>query len=289
MYHIPVLKDEILKNLPNKTEYFFDWTLGHGGHALFILKEKKEIRKYFWIDRDEQVLSIARERLKEFADKIIFLNDSYASIDDISTKYNVKFDWILLDLGVNMQHFKDADRWFSIKQDWPLDMRFTKDLKQTAADILNGYDVNSLTEILVKYWDFSEKFAFYLAKEIISYRKKSLFTSTFQLKDFLKKHKLNEKKIAVFFQCLRIEVNDELKHLEEFLDKFINFLNKGWRCFIISYHSIEDRLVKYKFKELVSLGYVNLVNKHVIKPSRQEIKSNKAARSAKLRILEKIT
>ena len=287
IYHIPVLAKEIVEFIPQNTEFFFDGTLWHWWHAEYILNNIPTIKKYIGVDRDYKMLEKAKKRLEKFKDKIVFINDSYASINKISNQLNLKFDWILLDLWVNMEHFKDPSRWFSIKQDWPLDMRFDTNQNFTAEKLIKTYSLLQLAELFQKYWDFSEKYSKFIASEIISKRKKQDINTTFKLKNLLKNLWLNDKKISVIFQCLRIEVNQELKELEFFLEKFINFLNKWWRIFIITYHSVEDRLVKQKFKQLVDKWLGKLVNKHVIKPSWQEIKNNRAARSAKLRILEK--
>lgn len=283
--HQPVLVKEILENLPNRLEYFYDWTLWHWWHAKAILMDRSSIRKYIWVDRDPIILKKAKKNLDEFWKKVIFYQWTY---DEKLENFWKKYDGMLLDLGVNMEHFKDPKRWFSIKQDWPLDMRFDINQKFTAADLVNNYDLDQFIWIFTKYWDFSEKLSEKIWKTIIDSRKKSKIQTTFQLKNILKGLGLNDKKISVVFQCIRIKVNNELDHLEKFLDKFVNWLNSWWRCFIITYHSIEDRLVKYKFKQLKSKWILNLVNKHVIKPSWEEVKKNRASRSAKLRIVEKI-
>jgi 16S rRNA (cytosine1402-N4)-methyltransferase len=298
--HQPVLVKKIIENLPEKLNYFYDWTLGHWGHARQILKVKAwKIKKYIGVDRDKVILEKAKENLKEFGDKVVFILGTYdeslqvykfASWQVYKFKQNpyLLYDWILLDLGVNIEHFKDPRRWFSIKQNWPLDMRFDINQNFTAKDLINTYNVWQFIEIFSKYWDFSPKFAEKIWETIIRERRKRKIETTFDLKEVLKTIWLNERKISVAFQCIRIQVNKELEYLEKFLEKFWQFLEKGWRCFIITYHSIEDRIVKNKFRQLKDKWICKLLNKHVIKPSWEEIKQNRAARSAKLRIIEKI-
>ena len=287
--HIPILVNEILENIKSDYKIFFDGTLWHWWHARYILEKFLNIQKYIWVDRDFSMLEKAKQNLKDFQDRVIFVNNTYSNIDKISKNlWNIKFDSILLDLGVNMEHFKDSSRWFSIKSDWPLDMRFDKNSNFTAQDLVNTYTLDQFVYIFTKYWDFSEKFAKFLAQNIIDSRKKEKIKTTFQLKDILKKSKLNEREISIVFQTIRIQVNDELWHLEKFLNKFEKYLNIWWRCYIITFHSIEDRIVKNYFRQLVKWGNFRLVNKHVIKPTWQEVQRNRASRSAKLRIIERI-
>jgi 16S rRNA (cytosine1402-N4)-methyltransferase len=195
---------------------------------------------------------------------------------------------MLLDLGVNMEHFKDGERGFSINTDAPLDMRFNKGNPLTAREIVNTYSSEKLAEILILYGDYSPKSAEYLAKAIVESRKKHPLETTQQLKEVLHTLHCNQKKIAVIFQVLRIETNKELQQLEIFLKTFGEPLKIGGRCAIMTYHSIEDRIVKNAFKALAEGGKFQLVNKKVIQPHYTEVQRNKAARSAKLRIIEKI-
>jgi 16S rRNA (cytosine1402-N4)-methyltransferase len=167
-------------------------------------------------------------------------------------------------------------------------MRFDPKQYFKAEDLVNTYTKSQLSEIFQKYGDFSPRFSEFIADAIISARKKKKIQTTFGLKQILKDIRLNERKISVIFQTIRIEVNQELKELEIFLQKFVDYLNLGGRVFIISYHSIEDRLVKTYLKQLAKENRLKIITKHVIKPDFEEIKKNRAARSAKLRIAEKI-
>jgi 16S rRNA (cytosine1402-N4)-methyltransferase len=194
---------------------------------------------------------------------------------------------MLLDLGVNMEHFKDGARGFSIKADAPLDMRFSAQNERTAKDIVNGYNAAQLEKMLITYGDFSPKTSEYLTKGILEARKKRSIESTGQLTALLKALHFNQQKIAVVFQALRIETNRELEQLEVFLQTFGDWLSEGGRCGIITYHSIEDRMTKYALKKWEESGNFQLVNKKVIVPHYTEVAKNKAARSAKLRIIER--
>ncbi len=287
--HKPVLVNEILSFIKPEYETILDGTLGHGGHAKHILTKFSNIKKYIWVDRDKQILSKAQSNLTMFKDKIIFINTSYDNLEDIAKQSWIdKFDLMLLDLGVNMEHFKDWQRGFSIKQEGPLDMRFDINQDFDAKKLLHIYSKQKLIEILQKYGDFSSNLASKIAQAIIDARNKQPLATTLEFKNLLKSLGLSDKKIAVVFQVLRIEVNQELAKLENFLDKFTKWLKSGWRCLIISYHSIEDRIVKNKFKQLSKEWKLQILTKHTVKPSWQEIKSNKAARSAQLRVGELI-
>lgn len=291
--HIPVLANEIYENLPENWQQWFDWTFWHWGHAEFFLSHEKEKRsintlKIIGTDIDLNMIEKARELTKEYKDNITILHSSYANISSIAKEY-WWFDYELLDLGVNLEHFKDWSRWFSIKTDAPLDMRF--DQKQnvmTAEKWLKTTKPEIIKAALEEYWDFSPKTSEYLTKLICEQRQKASFKTTFELKDFLISHHFNQKKVAVIFQVIRIMINKELDQLKIFLSEFPNTLKKGWRCCIITYHSVEDRITKNALKELAENWDFKLVNKKVIIPHYTEVQKNKAARSAKLRIIEKL-
>ena len=281
MLHVPVMVKEVIDNLPKNLKLMIDWTVWHGWHSKAILSTFKEV-KIIGVDKDKKILAKAKENLKNYEKRIKLIHASYADLEKIL--WSSKADAILLDLGVNMEHFKDASRGFSIKYDGPLDMRFDNSEKITARWILLNYSSDKLKEVFEKWGDFRGKVLNDIVTLII--KNKWKIKTTFDLKNVLKPL-LSEKKIAVVFQALRIETNQELKQLELFLKKFGNYLNKGGRCLIITYHSVEDRLVKNCFKELDWKWFKNLTKK-VIFPSWDEIKKNKPSRSAKLRIIEKI-
>ncbi len=289
--HQPVLAQETFENLPQKVELYFDGTFGHGGHCEYFLthlpEEKAKKMRVLACDIDAEVQKKGLEFTKARSSQITPILSSYAKIDTISEKYG-KIDFMLLDLGVNMEHFKDGERGFSIKYDAPLDMRFNRENPISAETIINSYSLEKLSDLFSLYGDFSPKSAQYFAKGIIEARGKKKITTTWELKEILFNLKCNQKKIAVLFQALRIETNKELEQLHQFLAKFGECLTLWGRCAIMTYHSIEDRITKLAFKELEDSKKFQLVNKKVIKPYYLEVEKNKAARSAKLRIIERI-
>lgn len=290
--HIPVLASEIYQHIPQNRKKSFDGTFGHGGHAQYFLTEESHKRpldtiKIIGTDVDTAMIAKAQSLTADFKDNISILHSSYAKIAQIAEE-NGLFDFELLDLGVNLEHFKDGSRGFSIKTDAPLDMRFDQSKNiPTARNRLQTVKEKELETWLQTYGDFSPKTAEYLTKLICDHRRKSAFETTFQLKDFLLAHHFNQKKIAVIFQVIRILVNRELEQLEKFLADFPQTLSSGGRCAIITYHSIEDRICKLAFKKLDETWLFHLINKKVIVPHYTEVARNKAARSAKLRIIEK--
>ena len=282
MLHVPVMLDKVLENLPWNLNLMMDGTLWHGGHSKAILSNYPHV-KIIWVDRDPQILQIAKENLKDFSSRVEFVQNSYKNLPEILQ--DRKVDAILLDLWVNMEHFKDPTRGFSIKYDGPLDMRFDPKNPITAEWILKNYSFDQLKEVFAKYWDFGWKLLDEIVKQIMLH--KSKLKTTFDLKNALKSL-LSEKKIAVVFQALRIETNKELEQLEKFLEVFPEYLTSGGRCLIITYHSWEDRLVKNRFKELHQMGKFKNLTKKVIFPTWDEIKKNRASSSAKLRVIEKL-
>ncbi len=216
--HIPVLAEEIFDNLPAKIESFFDGTFGHGGHVEYFLSRLNPTPRVIACDLDQKIMEKGLIFTQQWEDFIIPVLDSYANIDDIAEKYGL-FDFLLLDLGVNLEHFKDGERGFSIKTEAPLDMRFRNDGVTTARDILHTYSKEQLEKMLIMYGDFSPKTAEYITKSLIETRKKTPIETTSQLFDLLGHLHFNQKKIAVVFQALRIETNQELLQLEIFLKK----------------------------------------------------------------------
>ena len=238
-------------------------------------------------DVDEKVMTKWREFVSARKNQISLYHSSYANIKEISHKEWL-FDFMLLDLWVNLEHFKDWSRGFSIKSDAPLDMRFDTSKWQPASHLINKWSKEELEEMLVKYGDFTPRNAEYVVKWIIEKRKKSPIETTIDLTTTLHELWFWDKRIAVIFQAIRIQTNHELDQLETFLKDFWECLNIGGRCGIMTYHSIEDRMTKIAFKELEESGNFHLVNKKVIQPNYKEVEANKAARSAKLRIIERV-
>ena len=242
------------------------------------------------MDLDPNMLSIAQKNLQALVNpkfQITYINDSYSNIDSVTKQYG-KADFILLDLWVNMDHFKVWDRWFSINYDSMLDMRFDQSQPKSAYDIINTYSLPDLQKIFIEYADFTPIKSHELAQKIIQSRQQSPIQTTFDLKKILWECGLGKSAITVIFQSIRIQTNNEISKLKLFLDKLPDILSSWWLCCIITFHSIEDRVVKKAFQQLASTKRFDLVNKKAIKPTYIEVQKNKASRSSLLRIISQI-
>ncbi len=289
LLHTPVMLKEVCDYLPQNTKLIVDCTLGHGGHAIALLSIAKEA-KLIGFDVDEKMMDKAKERIEHWElkieNRIEYVRGNYADI--VSVLAWRKAEYILNDLGVNLEHFKDVSRGFSIRGDVSLDMRFDTSAGKTAADILASSTIEQLAHIFEEYADFSSPKALELAKHIVTTRKQNPITTTQEFKKILNDCGLGDPASIVIFQALRIETNKELDNLKRFLADFPECLQLSWRCTIITYHSIEDRLVKQTFNALVETWKYRLVTKKPIKPNYKEVAVNRAARSAKIRVIESI-
>jgi 16S rRNA (cytosine1402-N4)-methyltransferase len=229
----------------------------------------------------------AKGFLEKFHNDIVYIQGSYAEFDRIEEESGVEqYDWMLLDIGVNMDHFKTADRGFSIKLDGPLDMRFDRAVGISASDRLYMAREKELRKALEDYTDFRPAYIETFLKAYIHNKKR--YTTTHQFVKRLRDFGMNDKVMAVLFQAVRIAVNNELDELTDFLQKFDKYLTVGGRCCFLTFHSIEDRIVKQAFQKLVDTGHFVLINKHVIAPTWQEKQRNKASSSCKMRVIERI-
>lgn len=286
MYHTPILLREVIALIPPHTQVIVDGTFGHGGHSLAIA-EAFPAAQIVGIDRDALMIAKAQERIAGIKNMTV-VQWSYADIVTICHQQGIRWvDFILLDIGVNMDHFTDADRWFSIHGDAQLDMRFDRVQSLSAYDVINTYTIDTLASLFVRYADFTLAKATIIATTIAQQRKEKPIVSTKHLREIFWSCGLGKNASTILFQAIRIEVNHELDELELFLQRFDTLLNPWWRCVILSYHSIEDRIVKQQFKYAVESSQYIAITKKVVQPSRQEIKHNRAARSAKLRCVEK--
>jgi len=278
MVHVPVLTKEVIEYLdPKSNENFIDATFGGGGHALEILKRNGPRGKVLGIDWDaESVKSFeAKERL-------ILINDSYTNLKDIVKRYNLKVNGIHLDLGMSSWHLEKSGRGFSFLKDEPLDMRYSDKNDLTAGKIVNQYSEKEIERILREYGE--EKFSRKIAEKIVKARP---IKSTFQLVKAIKMPQKGRIHWATrTFQALRIAVNDELVNLEKVLPRAVEVLASGGRLAVISFHSLEDRIVKNFFKSLSSEDF-KILTKKPIKASQEEVKDNPRSRSAKLRAIKK--
>jgi 16S rRNA (cytosine1402-N4)-methyltransferase len=286
MYHKPVLLKETLVSIPANAKIIIDGTFGHGWHSIAIAEHFPQA-KIFGIDRDRIMINKAQERLGKDSN-ITILHGSYADIVKLCHKQHIQWvDYILLDIWVNMDHFTDISRGFSIHENAHLDMRFDKTQDMTAEKLIKTANIQELSNIFQKYADFSDIKANNIAETIVKIRKEKAIYTTADLRQILWSCGLGKNASIVIFQAIRIAVNQELKQLEDFLAIFDAIVNPWGRCAIMSYHSIEDRIVKQSFKNAVASGKYITIYKKAIKPSRQEIQTNRAARSAILRIIEK--
>lgn len=306
--HVSVLLNECIENLNIKPDgIYVDGTMGGAGHSLEIVKKLSEKGMLIGIDRDEEALAVAKERLKEFGN-VKYVHDNHDNIDEIIKNLNIKgVDGILLDLGVSSYQIDEKTRGFTYMDDGPLDMRMDKSQKLTAEYIVNNYKEQDLARIIFEYGE--EKFSRKIARNICEYRKNKKIETTGELVKIIEKSipgKFREKNshpAKRTFQAIRIEVNNEIEPLYNTIKNSITALNTKGRLCVITFHSLEDRMVKKAYvdaegkctcpKDLpycvcgnVSLG--KIITKKPILPTEKEMQENSRSRSAKLRVFEKI-
>tara|TARA_Y100000590_G_scaffold451956_1_gene594245 strand:+ start:992 stop:1945 length:954 start_codon:yes stop_codon:yes gene_type:complete len=308
--HKSVLLNESINFLSNKKKtIFIDGTFGDGGHSKALL-EKNKTCKVYAIDRDPNVLKIVKVFTKKYNKRFKFILGKISDLDKISFQQKIinKVDGVFFDLGVSTRQLKDSSRGFSFKNNGPLDMRMGL-TDETAEDFLNGQTEKKISDIIYKYGE--ERFSRKIAKAIINYKKKKRIESTLELVKIIKSVKKINKKSKInpatqTFQAIRIYLNDEIEELKKGLNIAIKILKKKGRIAVISFHSLEDRIVKNFFKQNSGKIYnksrylpqeepnnniskkLKIITKKVIKPMSQEIKLNYLSRSAKLRVAEKI-
>lgn len=306
--HTPVLAEESIKNLSIKKDgIYIDGTAGGGGHSRLIAERLSEHGRLVAIDRDADAVEAARERLKGMCCRVDFVHGNYAQIKDILEELQISsIDGALLDLGVSSFQLDNTERGFSYMHDAPLDMRMNRDEEFSAADVVNNYSENELYEVIKKYGE--ERWAKRIAKFIVESRTEARIFTTGQLVEIIKKavpagaRRDGHHPAKRTFQAIRIEVNDELKGVERATKDFIDVLNMNGRLCVITFHSLEDRIVKNIFKERANpctcpsefpvcvcgkKADVRIITKKPVVPSIEEVNDNPRARSAKLRCLEK--
>ena len=307
--HKSVLLDETIESLNiNPDGIYVDGTLGGAGHATEVCKRLSKNGRFIGIDQDEDALTVAKERLSKFKDvKIDVVKSNYHEIRKVLEDLGVeKVDGILLDIGVSSYQIDTVERGFTYKEDGPLDMRMDKSNPITAKDIVNEYSEMELFRIIRDYGE--DKFAKNIAKHIVLKRKEKPIETTGELIDAIraaipqKIQATSGQPAKKTFQAIRIELNKELEVLEDSIDNMVDLLNDGGRLSIITFHSLEDRIVKNKFRNnenpctcpknfpmcvcgKKSKGIV--VTRKPIVPSDDEIKNNKRAKSSKLRVFER--
>ena len=306
--HVSVLLNETIDGLNiNPDGIYVDGTLGGGGHSYEICKRLSDKGRLIGIDQDGEALEAARERLKEFEDKITLVRSNYCEIDTILKDLGIeKVDGIVLDLGVSSYQLDNLERGFSYKSDAPLDMRMDQRNDKTAADIVNGYSEMELYRIIRDYGE--DRFAKNIAKHIVREREIHPIETTLQLAEIIRgaiPAKIRAEgghPAKRTFQAIRIELNHELDVLNDSIDTMIDLLNPGGRLSIITFHSLEDRIVKTRFRTnenpcicppdfpvcvcgRKSKGRV--VTRKPIVPSDEELEENRRSKSSKLRVFER--
>lgn len=306
--HTSVLLEETIENLRIKPDgTYLDGTLGGGGHSYRIASKLGEGGRLIGIDQDEAAIEAAGARLKPYEDKVTLIRDNYRNAKRVLKDIGIEqVDGILLDLGVSSFQLDNAERGFSYKYDTKLDMRMDQRQTTTAADIVNGYSETELYHVIRDYGE--EQFAKNIAKHIAAVRKDKPVRTTGELNEIIKAAIPAKMRAAGghpskrTFQAIRIECNKELEVLKESLEDLVQLLRPGGRICIITFHSLEDRIVKTAFRRYenpctcppdfpvcvcgqVSKGKV--ITRKPILPSGEEIENNKRSKSAKLRVFEK--
>ncbi len=292
--HQPVLVDEILKFLdPKPGRVYVDGTLGNAGHALSVLEKSSPNGFLIGIDRDEEILKIAQERLKSFEERVCLFQENFAATGVVLKKAGFeKVDGIYLDLGVSSLQFDTAARGFSFSKEGPLDMRMNQTSGEPVLDKLQNTNERELTDILKTYGE--ERLAPKIARGILEKLKRNELKTTLDLaavawSAYPPKSRYKRPHPATrTFQALRIWVNEELGELQNFLKEAPQFLKPDGRLAIISYHSLEDRLVKRAFRQAKEEGNFAILTKKPVIPSDAEVQNNSRARSAKLRAMKRL-
>lgn len=308
-HHISVLLNECIDNLNIKPDgIYVDGTMGGGGHSLEIAK-RLTTGRLICIDQDPNAHEAAGKRLAEYKDRITFVRDNFGNIANILDSLGIeKIDGMLLDIGVSSHQLDEAERGFSYQQDAPLDMRMNPDRPFSAYDVVNGYDEDELDRVIFTYGE--ERWARRIAQFIVKERENKPIETTGELVDIIKKavpkgaRKDGPHPAKRTFQAIRIEVNGELEVLQRAIDDVAARLAVGGRLCIITFHSLEDRIVKEAFRKQENpcicppqfpvcvcgkkpLGRV--ITRKPILPSKEELEKNPRSRSAKLRVLEGVS
>ncbi len=307
-HHISVLLNECIEGLNIKENgIYVDGTLGGAGHSAEIVK-RLTTGRLIGIDQDTNAIKAAEKRLEEYKDKVTLVHDNFSNIKAVFSQLGIeKADGFLLDIGVSSHQLDEAERGFSYMHDAPLDMRMNRDNSFSAYNVVNEYSEDELSEIIYKYGE--ERWSKRIAQFIVAERSKKPIETTFELVDVIKKavpkgaSKDGPHPAKRTFQAIRIEVNGELEILERTIDDMTELLNPGGRLCIITFHSLEDRIVKNAFRKQENpctcppefpvcvcgkKKRANVITRKPILPSDEELEFNHRSRSAKLRILERV-
>lgn len=306
--HISVLLNECLEGLNIKEDgIYVDGTLGGAGHSSEILKRLSNEGRLIGIDQDTDALKAAKERLKNYLN-VTFVHSNFSSIENVLNNLNIDgVDGILMDLGVSSYQLDEGERGFSYMKDAPLDMRMNRDNDFSAYNVINEYSEEDLYRIIRDYGE--EKFARRIASFIVENRQEKNIETTLELVEIIKSaipakaRREGPHPAKRTFQAIRIEVNSELSILNKTIEDGVGKLNKGGRMAIITFHSLEDRIVKNKFRDLAvscrcpkefpvcvcgEKAKVKVISRKAIEPTKEEVDINPRSRSAKLRVIEKL-
>lgn len=302
--HVPVLLNECIEGLNIKQNgIYVDCTLGLGGHSIEIAKRLK-CGKLIAIDQDISAIEISKQNLSDYLDRIIFVHDNFSNINNILDNLNIDFiDGVIMDIGVSSMQIDNPERGFSYMKDAILDMRMDESIDIDAKKVVNTFTKSQLVDIFSRYGE--ERKSKTIANKILDYRKQKTINTTFELRDIIRsvsnsKELHPEKRV---FQALRIYVNDELSVLSSTLDNILDRMNSGARICVITFHSLEDRIVKEKFIDFSKSctcpstfpvcicnhqKKLNIINKKPILSTPEEVNINSRSKSAKLRIAQRI-
>ena len=286
--HIPVMSAEILSYLEIESDgIYIDGTIGPGGHATSILNNLGKHGKLIGIDRDEEALKICNENFSSSSPLLSLHHSSYNKLDTILSKEGISYvNGIILDLGLSSNQLNSERRGFSYRSEGNLDMRFDYTSGEKASDIIKNNSIDKLTKIFQIYGE--ERFSYRIARSIKDMKEMKTVN---HLREAIRRCTPPNNRDRIFariFQSLRIIVNNELEILQDFLLKFVDYLSPNGKIAIISYHSLEDRLVKHQYKHLSDISVLKILTKKPIRPLEIEIINNKRSRSAKLRVGRKI-
>ena len=294
--HVPVMLSEVLEFLkPSPGQIIIDATLGMGGHAQEILKRITPQGRLIGIDRDESSLAICRQRLAEFKDNLELVHANFSDLDQVLTNLGIeKIDGIVFDLGISSYQLRDAQRGFSFQVEGPLDMRLDKSSYICAYDLINNLNENEISSIL---WNFGqERWHNRIARLLVQERRNEPIATTTQLANLVMRaipHRYRKSYYRIHpatrtFQAVRIAVNRELEILENAIKKAVDILRKQARICVISFHSLEDRVIKHTFRALKSDGLIDIITAKPLTPNLSEIETNPSSRSSKFRVAERI-
>ena len=306
--HVSVLLNECLEGLNIKENgIYVDGTLGGAGHSSEILKKLSKEGRLIGIDQDTDALKAAKERLKDYSN-VTFVHSNFSNIENVLNNLNIDgVDGILMDLGVSSYQLDEGERGFSYMKDAPLDMRMNRENDFSAYNVVNEYSEEDLYRIIRDYGE--EKFAKRIASFIVENRQEKNIETTLELVEIIKNaipakaRREGPHPAKRTFQAIRIEVNSELSILNKTIEDGVEKLNKGGRMAIITFHSLEDRIVKNKFRDLAvscrcpkefpvcvcgEKAKVKIISRKAIEPTKEEVEINPRSRSAKLRVIEKL-